>query len=565
MKKLLGFTIIVIVIVVGIYLITKPSSPKINKDEIKYGMVIPDKLYVYSEANEKSVKKGYLNKGDNVEVLQEKKGWLYIRRGGVIGYSLLNGIKIMPPPTPQPEKPVDEVDDMTEKPTEIIATQPPVPLKIIGRVVANSLNLRSEPNQNSSVITGLTNNTEVEIFKQESGWYQIKVGDKSGWASARYIRIENPINPEWWKTPKEILASMSLEEKVNAVFFIGLNENISNDRIITLVQNDKPGGIILFNENYDDFRQLYGLTQVLHSLNMVNKAPLFIGIDQEGGTVTRLPSGYDIMPDAYKVGKKDDLNLTEMTGRITGIQLSSLGINVNFAPVSDIVFSKNNSLLYKRSYGDTPEEVSDHTMAFLRGLESENVFGSVKHFPGHGDTATDSHTSLPIINISTEQWNNREAIPFKSAISGDVSFIMVGHIAYPAMDPSRKPATRSKIIMTDILRNEMGFKNIIITDALEMGGFAGEDDLGDAAVESFAAGADMLLIGHGTSIYISTRDKLLSVIKSGEISQNRLDESVLRILKVKEKLQLFDYASWETAKDARTTQAYKDTINSILN
>ena len=351
-----------------------------------------------------------------------------------------------------------------------------------------------------------------------------------------------------------LLGKMTLAEKVGQLLIVGFQSDMESESFQDYFDSYKVSGFILFNRNYKDFDSLYALVQSLKEKNSLsNSLPLYISIDEEGGTVSRLPTGGTHFPDAQKVGKAGDPELTYQAGEVIGRELRGAGINLNFAPVLDIVSNNENKLLVKRSYGSNAEVVSLHGTSFINGLQSAGVIATAKHFPGHGNTVVDSHSKLPVINIDKPMLDSRELVPFKAAIDADLDAVMVGHIAFPKLDPSGLPATMSSYFLTDILRKEMGFKGIAISDDIEMSGYAnGKATLEECIVTSFNAGIDVFVIGHTKEIQVRIFEALRDAFISGNISEERLNESVLRIITVKLKHKLSDtmeYSLDEAAKN----------------
>lgn len=339
-----------------------------------------------------------------------------------------------------------------------------------------------------------------------------------------------------------LLEKMTLEEKVGQLLIVGFPENIETGSLQDYIDIYKVSGFILFNRNYKDFDSLYNLVQSLKKKNALsNPLPLFISVDEEGGTVSRLPKGGTHFPDAQLVGKVGDPILTHRTGVVIGEELRAAGINLNFAPVLDIVSSSKNKLLIKRSYGSSADIVSLHGTDFINGLQSTGVIAAAKHFPGHGNTTVDSHKNLPVISIDNAMLHSRELVPFKAAIDTDLDAIMVGHIAFPQQDPSGLPATMSSYFLTDILRKELGFEGIAISDDIEMSGYTNaKANLEEGILTSFNSGLDLFVIGHTKEMQIRVFEALRAAALEGRISEERLNEAVLRILKVKLKHKLSD-------------------------
>ncbi len=346
----------------------------------------------------------------------------------------------------------------------------------------------------------------------------------------------NPIKKTYENT---IIESMNLNEKIGQLIIVGFPHGTPEEDIIDYITIDKVGGFILFKRNYNSFKELYELNSKLKDWNKDNPLPLFISVDEEGGTVSRLPKEGTKIPDAAVFGHINDYELTEKSGIIVGKQLHAAGINLNFAPVLDILSIKDNSLLKLRAYGKDGDMVSKHGIAFINGLKSQGIIPVPKHFPGHGNTNKDSHSDLPIIDIDGNTLRNRELIPFKDAINAGIDAIMVGHLTFPKIDESGKPATKSKVFLTDILRNELNFQGIALTDEIEMYGFMdGEQSLNDSVIEAFNAGIDIFVIGHTKEIQKKVIKALMDGVSEGLITEERLNQSLERIIKVKNKYKL---------------------------
>jgi beta-N-acetylhexosaminidase len=363
---------------------------------------------------------------------------------------------------------------------------------------------------------------------------------------------EAPPVPPAQKDPLEeraeqILSKMTPEEKIGQLLIVGFPEDTSKEALQDYIDKFKVCGFILFKRNYTDFDSQYSLVKSLKEMNSLkNPLPLFISIDEEGGTVSRLPKGGTHFPDAQQVGKTGDPDLTYREGEVIAEELKASGINLNFAPDLDIVESKENKLLIKRSYGSTPEIVSLHGTSFINGLQSKGVIAVPKHFPGHGGTDVDSHGKLPVIEIDKTTMQSRELVPFKAAVDAGLDAIMAGHIAFPKIDPSGLPATMSGYFLTDVLRKEMGFNGISISDDIEMQGYmSGKETLEECVITSFNAGLDVFVIGHTREIQDNVLNSLQDACSDGRISEERLNESVLRIIKVKLKRELSDTMKYE--------------------
>jgi beta-N-acetylhexosaminidase len=332
-----------------------------------------------------------------------------------------------------------------------------------------------------------------------------------------------------------MIAEMTTEEKVGQLIMVGFEGTQANATIETHIRERFVGGVVLFSRNIETPQQTAELTNQLQQLaqTTTRQIPLFIGIDQEGGWVIRLREGATVLPGNMALGATNSTALAERAGEITAIELASVGVNLNFAPVVDVNNNPQNPVIDRRSFGESPELVSRLGVAYLRGLQHNGVLATAKHFPGHGDTTVDSHFDLPTVNHDRERIHNLELRPFRAAIDADVAAIMTAHIIYPAFDPDR-PATLSPAILTDLLRKELGFDGLLITDDMEMKAIDDRYRSGEAAVMAVEAGADIVMVLWSPTKQLQVFEALLSAVKSGRISQARLDQSVERILKSKE-------------------------------
>lgn len=327
------------------------------------------------------------------------------------------------------------------------------------------------------------------------------------------------------------LQAMTIEQKVAQLLVAGISGTTPGADGIAAIQNYQVGGIILFGRNVSSSRQLTELTNQLKALN-TDYIPLFLCVDEEGGRVSRMPPEIADISAAYTYGQQSDPSLLKKLGQTLGAECSAFGFNLDFAPVMDVFSDPNNTVIGDRSYGSDPRTVAEASSQVAAGLQDAGIIAAGKHFPGHGDTATDSHLSLPIVNKTKEQWEQNDAIPFQKAIDTGIPIVMVGHILMPQLDPNN-PATLSHIMVTDILREEMGFDGVICTDDLTMGAITEAYGIGEAAVRAVEAGCDLLLVCHEEENLEAVYTALLSAVESGRISEQRLNESVLRILSLK--------------------------------
>lgn len=337
----------------------------------------------------------------------------------------------------------------------------------------------------------------------------------------------------------EKLLKMSLEEKIGQLLIIGLEDKVINQTTKNMIEQYKVGGFIYFARNIEDNLQLLNLTKDLKSLNKSNPAPLFISIDEEGGRVSRLPKEYKRLPESKTIGDLNDLELSYEYGKLLGLRLNTVGINLNFAPVLDINSNPKNPVIGNRSFGNRADLVTSNGLEVLKGIESTGVIASVKHFPGHGDTSVDSHINLPIVNKTLKELENLELVPFKAAIEENVHMIMVAHILFPELD-SVYPSTMSKNILTDLLRKDLGFNGVLISDDMTMGAIVENYTLEFAVLEFLKAGGDIALICHGQDNPIKIINFIKESISNGEITMEDIDEKVYRILTLKDSYKLMD-------------------------
>jgi beta-N-acetylhexosaminidase len=333
------------------------------------------------------------------------------------------------------------------------------------------------------------------------------------------------------------LANMSLEEKVGQLFQIGFSDPVVSDQVRDMIENYHVGGVIYFSRNIENLEQTAELSNKLQqlALNSGAEIPLFISADQEGGIVTRL-KGATHFPGNMALGAASDQNLTEKVAESTASELKNLGINVNLAPVLDVNNNPANPVIGVRSFGERPELVAELGAAYIKGLQSEGVTATAKHFPGHGDTDTDSHLDLPIIKHQRSRLDKVELYPFKKAIAAGVDSIMTAHVYFPAIEKEEGiPATLSKSVLTGLLRDELKFEGLIITDCMEMNAIVNTFGTVEGAVRTIEAGSDTVLVSHSYQRQKNAIESVIEAVKSGRISEERIDASVKRILTLKGK------------------------------
>ncbi|UUU22273.1 glycoside hydrolase family 3 protein [Streptomyces sp. DSM 40750] len=354
-----------------------------------------------------------------------------------------------------------------------------------------------------------------------------------------------------------LISRMTLEEKVGQLFVMrvyghsatapdqaDIDANLQELGVRTaaeLLARYRVGGIIYFAwaHNTRDPHQIAGLSNGIQraSLGLPRGLPVLISTDQEHGIVARVGRPATLLPGAMALGAGGSRTDAREAGRIGGAELRAIGIRQDYAPVADVNVNPANPVIGVRSFGADPKAVSGLVAAQVKGYQRAGVAATAKHFPGHGDTAVDSHYGFPVIEHTREQWTALDAPPFRAAISAGIDSIMTAHIMVPALDPSVDPATLSRPILTGILRGELGYDGVVVTDSLGMQGV--REKYGDDQVPVLAlkAGVDQLL--NPPSIEVAW-NAVLNAVRAGELTEARLDESILRILRLKAKLGLFE-------------------------
>ncbi|WP_158233967.1 beta-N-acetylhexosaminidase [Sporosarcina sp. P34] len=338
---------------------------------------------------------------------------------------------------------------------------------------------------------------------------------------------------------QEVIQEMQLDEKLGQLILMGVQGPQLNSVAKRFIQDRHVGGIILFKRNFVSVSQSLSLINDLKQANANAKTPLFISADEEGGRVTRLPKELVRTPSNRKIGQVENGKYAYDVGELIGRKMSAFGLNMNFAPVLDVDSNPNNPVIGDRSYGHDAQLVSKAGIEQAKGLMSQHVIPVVKHFPGHGDTSVDSHIDLPVIKHTKERLKNVELYPFKQAIEGGVNAIMVGHLLVEAYDP-KTPASFSKIIISDLLRDELQFDGVVITDDLVMGAIEKNYTIEDAAVQSIVAGGDILLVGHKYTPVDELLTALQTAMREGDITEQRINQSVERILLLKQQYKVVD-------------------------
>lgn len=327
---------------------------------------------------------------------------------------------------------------------------------------------------------------------------------------------------------QEKLDAMSLDEKVSQMIVAQAPRATSLEAVSEKLETAPYGGYILMGENY---RTLKKTREFIEKMQSVAKTPLIITTDEEGGSVQRIQSITNIqatdIPFMWQVGQTGDVTKAETIGRVMAEEMRAIGINVDLAPDADVYSNPYNTVIGQRSFSSDPEVVSKMSFAVANGLEKNGVMAVYKHFPGHGNTATDSHSELPIIESTRAELDAVDLVPFKNAIKNDAKMIMVGHIALPNVTNDNTPASLSKKLTTDLLRNELGFKGLIVTDGLNMGALTSNYEDAEIYQMAVEAGADLLVL--------PTEPELAVEVIKENIDEKRINESVYRILDFKDK------------------------------
>lgn len=341
------------------------------------------------------------------------------------------------------------------------------------------------------------------------------------------------------KEGKPAVEDMSVPEMVGQMFVVSMGGTEPDYYIEKMVRERNIGGVLLFGYNMKSEEQVASLTAALQKLSMKTDPaiPLFIGVDQEGGRIESAP-WVAPQPAAAEVGRRGDPREARSISEQIGGQLLRAGVNTDFAPVVDTGFG---AAIGDRSYGEDPKLVGEMGAAAVRGFKDAGVVSSAKHFPNHGPAATDSHKSLPVIDHDPATVRSYDLPPFRAAIEAGVPMVMVGHLLYPALDP-KKPASLSPKSMT-MLRGDLGFDGVIITDDLAMKGANGGGPPARAAVEAVKAGADMLIISSPPQEQADAYDAVVEAVRSGEIPEKQVRASAERILKVKREYSLYEAGS----------------------
>lgn len=333
---------------------------------------------------------------------------------------------------------------------------------------------------------------------------------------------------------------LTLEEQIGQLLMVGFPGTSPTPELVELLQRYHVGNIILFSRNVSDARQLRELTDQLQALARAagQRSPLLIAIDQENGMVQRLGADATIFPGNMALGATGSAESAFEVALAAGRELRALGVNLNLAPVVDVNNNPANPVIGVRSFGEDPRQVAQLAEAEIRGYQRAGVATCIKHFPGHGDTAVDSHLAMPVVPYDLERLERIELVPFKGGIAAGTDCVMTAHIAFPAlMGETTLPATLSPAVIEQLLRTLLGFQGVVISDCLEMNAVAETTGIERGAVLAQQAGNDLILISHRADRQLAGIAALKAAVQSGAIAPERIAQAAGRVLALKERLQ----------------------------
>ncbi|GCE26896.1 beta-N-acetylhexosaminidase [Dictyobacter alpinus] len=343
---------------------------------------------------------------------------------------------------------------------------------------------------------------------------------------------------------QQLSDDMSLEEQIGQLFVVGFPGTKVTPEIVELIQKYHVGGIILFARNLQDPQQIQELTQSLQKVarEAGHRYPLLICIDQENGMVRRFGDSTTFFPGNMALGAVASPELTREIAQATGRELKALGINMNLAPVADVNNNPANPVIGIRSFGEDPQQVARHVVAMVEGYRDTGVVTCLKHFPGHGDTAVDSHLALPSIPHDLERMESVELIPFREGLAAGADSVMIGHLYLPALMAANEmvPATVSRTVIHDLLREKLGYNGVVTTDCLEMDAVAKTLGVEQGAVMALQAGSDLAMISHRYDRQKGGIEKTYQAVADHTLSPQTIQASCERVLNLKARM-----LSWE--------------------
>lgn len=365
------------------------------------------------------------------------------------------------------------------------------------------------------------------------------------------------------------VASMTLEQKVAQMFMVSFYGKQLTEIEEDFLRDVQPGAVVLFGKNIESPQQVTRLTNAYQEAIVDGQGiPLFIAVDQEGGLIQHLQEGFTRFPLPSLWTATQNTDLAYQVGEAMATEMRAVGVNMNLAPVADLNTNINNPIIGRRSFGTQAQLVAPILTYFIQGLQDNGVMATVKHFPGHGDTSSDSHVELPIIEHNRDRLDAVEFLPFIAAIDAGVDVTMVSHIWFTAFDNEQIPASLSRNIVTRLLREEMQYNGIIMTDALDMDAIDTVYTVGGSAIQAILAGNDLIAIGAhvGTqTIDIAIAD-VIEAVRDGRILESQIDASVRRILSAKEKYGVLDWQSLDpfTVNDRLELDAHDTLVTALF-
>lgn len=353
---------------------------------------------------------------------------------------------------------------------------------------------------------------------------------------------------------ERMMRKMSVRDKVGQLFIINYGHYTPEGEIEQMIKKDRIGGLIIMED------EMVHYANRMNAFQQQSRVPLVISIDGEWGASMRFDT-LTQFPRNMQLGALSNTDMVYKVGRAMADQFRRVGVHINYAPTIDVNNNPKNPVIGQRSFGDNPEKVAKYGAALIRGMQDGGVWTSAKHFPGHGDTDVDSHKALPTLPFDRARLDAIELYPFQEAINQDVWMVMVGHLNVPALDPTGMPSSLSYPIVTKLLKEEMGFKGIVVTDALGMKGVSTYMPAEMVPLASFKAGSDMLLMP-AKDWHRSIRN-VIKAVKSGEISRERLDESVRKVLKMKQQLGILEEKPFIDPKNIYEDTETKEVVDFI--
>jgi beta-N-acetylhexosaminidase len=332
---------------------------------------------------------------------------------------------------------------------------------------------------------------------------------------------------------RKIMSAMTLHQKIGQRFICWVEGKEVTRQTLELVRQG-AAGIILYPWNIEDTGQVRQLTASIQRAAQGSDPPigLFICVDQEGGRVAAFRTGETTrLTPAFCWGRYEDPRYVTAVAYIAGREIRELGCNMNFAPVLDLYGSADSTIIGDRSMGADPETVASLGIAYLRGARQAEIIPVIKHFPGHGSSTVDSHGWLPVVDLAEEELTERDFLPFRAAIEAGAEALMTAHVLFPQIDPDY-PATLSKRILRDLLRERFGFRGVVISDGISMGAVAKHFSVSESLKLMMEAGLDLILV-HSRYDLVELKVEMLRLLHKGEISEAQIDEGVERILKLK--------------------------------